>query len=925
MSNCRVVNLDEKMGLITNNPWILLFLLLIPPAIVLFAKSKKRSKRGNQSSILRLISFVLLVTALTGIQLTRAAEKVNVVYLLDISDSIPEYMWKDALQYIEKKSSEMGALDTNGLIVFGSNASIEFTSLQNLPELKISSIVDKKGSDLSKAIYTAMGTFPDSGEKKIVIFSDGLETSGNALQAAKIASRSEISIITIPLGSTQIENECFIKYVDAPFSADLNQGHKVTVNIHSNINTPATLTFIKDGKYVGEQKLNLTAGENIAAFTSTLEKPGVHIYEITLDPLNDTTQENNYFSKIVHVKGSPSLLYVHQENQTSKSFLNVLKSQDYTLDTVDSFNIPSTFAELVKYDAIIFDNVPAKDISWMKMDLVRSYVKDAGGGFLMIGGDSSFGVGGYFKTPIEEILPVDMDVTSDIGIPSMSLLMLIDKSGSMHGSKLNLVKEAVLAAVDELNPFYEVACIAFDASYEWTLPPMLASKKDEIYAKISALGTGGGTILYPALEEAYEFLKTSKSAIKHMIVLSDGLLEEADFESISRSFAKEKISVSTVTIGEQTDQDLMKKIAKWGKGRSYHTADIRNIPQIFARETMIASKGIMENKTFTPIIENQDMILQGIGPDFPELGGFVLTYEKKGAKELLTTLSKNPVLSTMQYGLGKSAAFTSDLKGGWGKKWLYWDKFPQFVSQTIRWITRPKDSQNLHVTIQNNNGQGKLLIDSIDDYGNFVNDLDLKTNFSFSKQQHNKYDISQTAPGLYEFNFPIKGDGTYYFTIYNEKTEQQIHPKTYAYTVPYSAEYIPQVINETYLQEISNTAQGELISAETFKSFKVYEPSGKFQLAMRHIWPILTILALLCFVIDLTLRKRIFPKYFFRKLIFRKGDGNYSYEEIQNIISNKKKEEASKWQKKDFGYEGKNKNMDISARLYMAKKRNQKE
>ena len=80
------------------------------------------------------------------------------------------------------------------------------------------------------------------------------------------------------------------------------------------------------------------------------------------------------------------------------------------------------------------------------MNIVRSYVQDLGGGLIMIGGDQAFGLGGYYKTTVEEILPVRSDFEKEKEKPSLAMILVIDKSGSMGGQKIEMAKDAAKSA-----------------------------------------------------------------------------------------------------------------------------------------------------------------------------------------------------------------------------------------------------------------------------------------------------------------------------------------------------------------------------------------------------------------------------------------------------------------------------------------------
>ena len=119
---------------------------------------------------------------------------------------------------------------------------------------------------------------------------------------------------------------------------------------------------------------------------------------------------------------------------------------------------PDTLA----YEAVIFDNVSGTQIGEQTMAVIEQAVKEFGMGFMMVGGDQSFGLGGYFKTPIERLLPVSMEVTGKHELPSLGLVIVMDRSGSMAGQKMELAKEAAARSVELLREDDVVGVIAFD-------------------------------------------------------------------------------------------------------------------------------------------------------------------------------------------------------------------------------------------------------------------------------------------------------------------------------------------------------------------------------------------------------------------------------------------------------------------------------
>jgi hypothetical protein len=396
--------------------------------------------------------------------------------------------------------------------------------------------------------------------------------------------------------------------------------------------------------------------------------------------------------------------------------------------------------------------------------------------------------------------------------------------------------------------------VTFDTEFEWIVPITKASQRQKIADQLSQVIEGGGTDLYPALEDVQRVLNQVSASRKHVIVLSDGQTEEADFQSLVQSMSQADISVSTVAIGSGSHIALMSSIARWGNGRAYYTDDPKNIPKIFIGETRIITRKIISEKIQQPVLNIPNEITQGVDDaGLPIIHGQVVTYPKPGANVFIRT-SEGPLLAAWQYGLGRGVAFTSDLSNRWGKDWIVWEHFGRFTAQMIKWAQRKETQKSVFATIGRSGDNGIFTVDVIADNHRFVNHLDLNVTVLLPAGNDHTFSLKQVAPGRYESAFPAEQIGAYFFSVFGSDDEPAGTGQAFGFGIPHTDEFSRTGANEQLLGDLASKTNGRLLSIDNIPTDLFVGSSGSKETGT-PLWPFFALAFLMLLVVDVATRK----------------------------------------------------------------------
>ncbi|HKY08657.1 MAG TPA: VWA domain-containing protein, partial [Candidatus Binatia bacterium] len=793
-----------------------------------------------------------------------AATALDVILGVDLSRSVGQEGREKAQLVLESAQRfKTGAVRT-GLLSFARAPEWDALPREQLPAIDFGARLDRDQTDAQAALQAALAQVGEGRQGKILLISDGNENRGEIARVMSLLRAQDVQVWTLPVSLSRGRNEIYVSELHLPRVVDSAEGFEVRGVVESLRDTPARVRLLRDGALHSERELKLKAGSNPLTFRDSLSERGNHSYELLIESPDDTLAENNLLQGVVAVKGPPRVLLLSAEKDSQRVISRVLQVQGYAVVEAAPQSHSLSLSELSAYDLVVLDNVPAFQLTHAKMENIEKYARDLGGGVLVIGGAQSYGAGGYFRTPLERILPVDMRPPARLEMPHVALLFVIDKSGSMGAgsegnTKLDLAKAAAIAAADIMNPTDQVGILAFDASWDWALPFRQVGKGEWISEKLSSLQSDGGTDLYKAMVEAHRVIAGKQAAIKHTIVLSDGLTDKADFQALVQKMARDGITVSTVSVGNDADVQLMADIAKNGKGRGYVALDPQTIPQIFTAETLLIARDLLIDKTITPTIVAPTGPLKGIAPSgLPPVRGYVLTYPKARA-ELLMRVDKDPLLVSWRYGLGQVMAFTSDLSGRWGRDWVAWPGFSQWASQLARDTMRKILETRMRTEFLAEGDSIKVVTDLSSRDGRFLNHLKVKANITAPDQPSQERVFLQSAPGRYESKFVPATRGIHFLSLYAEDAGggAPVPLATVPYVAPYPKEYRELKPNLSLLSRLAEQTGGEMLDPERFEEGlrRLYTPSPGKGRQGREIWWPLAGAALFLFLGDLVLRQ----------------------------------------------------------------------
>ena len=817
--------------------------------------------RSLASLGIRLTLFALLVLTLTEPRAVRQDKRLSVVYVVDHSGSVSQPAFDAATRYVKQVGPTEDRPDTlAGVVYFGRDAAVqlpprEHVSAQQLESIDVATRSD--GSDLAKALSLSAAILPETATSRLVLVSDGTATEGELTPVLSELKSRGIAVDVLPIDYSYDE-EVWLERLDLPRQVQQGQTYEAAVILSSLAAGKGKLVLLENDRPVLEQQIDYPAGKSRYVVPITLREPGYYEYTARIEPAGkDHIPQNNIAIDYLFLQGQGQILVVTDpagDDRDWKTLEQTLKEAEFAVQRIPAYDLPVTPLALLPYDGVIFLNVPSDALERDQMQAVHDAIYHQGVGFLMVGGPQSFGPGGWRKTPIETALPVEMDITQRKVLLNGALVIVLDHSGSMGemvggtgASKQALANTSAAASVNMLNPRDWLGVVAFDTQPTWVVPFALNTNGAQSAAQVRQIGTGGGTDMYPALEEALTALLTLKpgeAAVRHIVLLTDGQ-SAGDPEEFVKRCKEGQISVSTIGVGDpqSINGDVLNMIAHETGGRFHAVSNAQHLPRIMVREAMTLRKSAVRTATFSPNAEAISPILKGI-TEMPPLHGLVVTVAKDRAELVLSAPPElendvsDPLLALQRYGVGRTAAFTSDLSTAWARDWVGWDRFQPFVKQLMTEVSRPERDRRLQV---NSFASGTTGVIHVEDFGTDSELLDIRATVQGPDNKSQQLVLSQQGPRRYEAQFPLAGQGRYQVVV----SAGEAHQVLDGFVVPYSQEYLKLTSSPRVLQRIAEETGGRMLTGQETGD-DIYQKATVFkQQTLPIVGTLLQLLALL--------------------------------------------------------------------------------
>ena len=678
-----------------------IWLLLLIPLIISLRVWKLPSRLLGG---LRIAILALILLAMCGLAIKLPSRAGTVVVVADRSQSMPpdsETKQKEAIDLIQ---GAMGSDSNLAVVSFGRDNAVE----QSPQGGKFTGFVNEvygDASDLNGAVEKAMALIPQDAPGRVLLLSDGRWTgkdpSGVAAQAA--ARSLPLDYRLMQRSST---NDVAISHIDAPETVNPGESFMLAAWIHAPVPGEISFELLRGNQRLAAGTRQVPSGLSRLIFRDKATQPGTHQYTVRIAGTeSDPVPENNTAKILVGIRGFRPILHI--TDASDSGLARLLQAGGLDVKTASASAYHWSLDELSGYSAVLIENVLADEIGLRGMENLAFWVKETGAGFMMTGGKHAYGPGGYFRSPLEPIMPVSMELRREHRKLALAIVVAMDRSGSMSvgvgggRTKMDLANLATAEVFDMLSPMDEFGVVAVDSSPH--IIAELAPVANQAHVRRDILridSRGGGIFVYEALSTAAAMLLRAQAGTRHIILFADAADSEepGQYRELLEECRKANITVSVVGLGTSGDVDaaLLQDIAYRGNGRIFFTENAQELPRLFAQDTFVVARSTFIDEP-TKVRTTGGMVsLTGRGYQIPSpIGGYNLCYLRPDVNLAAVTVDeyKAPIVAVWQAGIGRVLCYTAEADGAHTGPIADWKDVGNFLTSLVRWTAG--DSENL--------------------------------------------------------------------------------------------------------------------------------------------------------------------------------------------------------------------------------------
>lgn len=785
---------------------------------------------------LKVATFTLILLALAQPRLNISTAKIAVGVLVDTSASIAPRDLERASKVVSELDSARGS-NALSVIPFARSTRVgDLTEDQKPWKLRLTSGSDGRSTDLEAAVREAVSSLPSGMLPRLALISDGKENKGSIARAAWQARQAGIPIDTFALGGRE-RPALRLESVSLPSNAFTGEPFAIDLAVTAPTKTAAEVELSAEGRSLGVTQVTLGAGINPIRMHTSLETPGA--LDLTVAVRTKGAGEVQVDQAVMLRR--PKALYVSTDTPAIDNALpGALAAAQFEVTRVD--NITSTnFAD---YQLLVLNNWDLEGIPAPRKADLEKYVKQ-GGGLLVIGGERNvYDLKKKTEDALDRALPAKL-------LPPQSaegtvVVLIMDKSSSMEGQKMELSRAAATGLVSNLRPIDQIGILIFDNSFRWLVPIRKADDARAINALIAGVNADGGTQIAPALTEGYQKILPVEATYRHILLLTDGISEEGNSYALAREAKQHQVTISTIGLGADVHREYLEMVANLAEGRFYFLKEPSGLEQIVLRDVMEHTGTTAVEKALTAQVAMPTEILEGLSIESaPPLRGYVRFEAKPSAETILRFDKREPLLVRWQYGLGRSAVFTSDAKARWASGWIYWKGFDKFWTNLGRDLLPHTQAGEASVEYDSANGDlvANYRLGAGVDEPKEVPAIYVLGTDGFKKEM----DVRKVGAGVYRGRLAI-GSRQGLF---------RVRPLADTPAFPEVGLYRPEVelseygSNQTLLKQVAEFTGGRFEPAPN----SVFDAGGRTLASTLQLWPGLLALAVLANLVELVLRK----------------------------------------------------------------------